>query len=185
MPPPAWATLLIGCLGALVGAGGTIASQIVAARRAMQNEQRQRRSDAAIKLIAATYAVMDQSDHLVHTGGDSHGVQEARERYLEAWRSFHPAYAESLLTAPRALLPHVRAIRNTLYRLSEPTDSWYVDYSRRSTRADALDDTAWSTAHNGAETARRDYLVAARQVLPDLDAITEDDVPTARELGVR
>lgn len=177
---PAWAPLLIGLAGALIGAGGAIGSQLIAASRTTRREQRKRRSDAAIKLVAATYAVMDQADHLVHTSADRDGAREARERYLEAWRDFHPAYAEALLTAPHDLVRKVRRIRHALYRLTWPTDAWYTEHTRRGARAELQED-AWTTAHSEAETARRDYLLAARQSLPDLAAISASDVPTSDE----
>lgn len=164
-------TALFGLIGALVGAGATVAGQRISAKHqtkqaelARRDGERERCHQAIVKFLAQVDLLLDSVRELRRLLGDPKlrdSAEHYHSQYAANWAAVVGSRAELRLVATPPVLDVAGRLLGALGSVSGSTDLWY-----RNQRAPS-GDNAWQPAYDHAEAAREKFVEAAKSALGD------------------
>lgn len=165
---PAWASILLGLLGALIGAGGAVGSQWVAAKRQDRRATRDRQFEAGARLLGAAYGVLTAAEELqlhLDTLELHDELRGTYVRFLERWDAYTDCFGPARLAAPVPVVEEARRLEESMYDLKASCDRWYLS-TLKGTDHVRLRDIA-DDALGQVGVRRRDYVRTFRVQFPE------------------
>jgi hypothetical protein len=123
-------------LGAVLGAGATLASGLIGnrAQRGLAEASRKAliadaRREAYAEYLTAVYSFTDRARELLgalDTNADMTECDAAHRAYLEDWVNLQPKYAPVLIAGPSKIEGSAEKLRFCLSGLADQCDEWYT-----------------------------------------------------------
>lgn len=131
-----WLSGFFTALGAVLGAGATLAAGLVANRTQRGLAEASRRAqivevrrEAYAEYLTAVYRFMDRARELIaklEENADMSECDAARRTYLEDWDQLQPTFAPVLVAGPNQIEKSAEHLRYCLGDLADKCDWWYT-----------------------------------------------------------
>jgi hypothetical protein len=132
----AWLSGAFTALGAVLGAGATLASGLIGNRAQRELAEASRkaqitdaRREAYAEYLTAVYSFMDRARELIaalEANADMTECDAARRSYVEDWVHLQPKYAPVLVAGPSQIEGSAENLRFCLGDLADQCDGWYT-----------------------------------------------------------
>ena len=166
-----WLSGAFTALGAVLGAGMTLAAGLIGNRtqRGLAEASRKAqiadaRREAYAEYLTAVYSFMDRARELIamlEQNAELAECDDARRAYLENWGHLQPTYAPVLVAGPSQIEASAENLRFCLGDLADKCDGWYTARKNDNEFRDKDKEEVRKT-QLAARAARSDFAAAAR-----------------------
>jgi hypothetical protein len=164
-----WLSGAFTALGAVLGAGATLATGLIGTRsqRGLAEANRKGqiaevRREAYAEYLTAVYSFMDRARELIamlDANADMTERDAARHVYLEDWDRLQPKYAPVVVAGPGQIEGSAESLRFCVADLADQCDKWYM---ARKAGSVFRDTEKTLNAQSAAIDARSKFISAAR-----------------------
>ncbi|UGQ14845.1 hypothetical protein LO772_15485 [Yinghuangia sp. ASG 101] len=138
---PELVTGIFGALGAVIGAGGVMATNAIASRSQTRRDhldRAERVSDARridyLDVLTSLAAYVDHAREFAHamdSGTARSDCEPLRDRYVAEWDRLIRAQAAAKLAGPDEIRSLAQELRDLIGNLATPCDDWWKSYPGR------------------------------------------------------